>query len=164
MFERPTTTARLPARSLCHFANQDQAAQRRAGNRRVLAEREPTGVDRVEAIDILGGIDRREHRGAIHAGRQRQLHQDAVHVGLCVQLLNQCDQLGRAGGGRQAMIEMFQTRGGRLFGLAADIHLAGRIVADQHHGQAWNQRLPAQARPCARRCGRAVVPRRRGRR
>jgi hypothetical protein len=33
------------------------------------------------------------------------------------------------------MIEMFQARGACLFGFAADVHLAGRVFADQHDRQ-----------------------------
>ncbi len=89
-----------------HFANQDQAAERRAGHGGVLTERQPASIDRVKAVDILGRIDGGQHRRAIHAGRQRQLHEDAVHVVARIQLFDQRNQLRGAGGCRQAMIEM----------------------------------------------------------
>jgi hypothetical protein len=56
-----------------------------------LAEGEASGVDGVEAIHILGGIDGCEDFRGIGSGGQRQLHEDAVHLGIGVQVAHQLD-------------------------------------------------------------------------
>ena len=64
---------------------------------------------------------------------QRQLHQDAVHGRIGVELLHQRQQFGLADAVRQAVIERAHAGLDRDLGLAADIGLARRIVAGQHH-------------------------------
>ena len=58
MFERPITTASLPGEVAELGLEQLQAAERRAGDEAGEADRQPAGVDRVEAVDVLGGVDR----------------------------------------------------------------------------------------------------------
>ena len=57
IFERPMTTASRPFRLGCTDLRQDQAAERRARNEGGRADREPAGIDRMEAVDVLGRID-----------------------------------------------------------------------------------------------------------
>ena len=40
---------------------------------------QPADIDRVEAVHVLGRVDRLDHRAGADMRRQRQLHQDAVH-------------------------------------------------------------------------------------
>ena len=45
----------------------------------------PAGIDRVEAVDVLGRIDRGDDLLRVDVRGQRQLHQDAVHRRIGVQ-------------------------------------------------------------------------------
>ena len=54
------------------------AAQRRARHQRILADRELAGIVDVKAVDILGRIDRADHRFLVDLAGQRQLDEDAV--------------------------------------------------------------------------------------
>ena len=40
---------------------------------------QPADIDRVEAVHVLGRVDRLDHRAGADLLGQRQLHQDAVH-------------------------------------------------------------------------------------
>ena len=61
-----------------HALGETDAAERRAGHEARQAGREPADIHRIEAVDILVGIERREHFLRVDLRRQRQLHQDAV--------------------------------------------------------------------------------------
>ena len=90
----------------------------------------------MEAIDVLGGADRGDHRLFVEVAGQWQLDEDTVHRRIGVQLRDQCEQvrLGRIGG--QAVLEAFHVCGyGRLV-LAAHIDLARRILAHEYHREA----------------------------
>ena len=66
MFERPSTTASQPGEVAA--AGRAAASGSRAACRAPIAgspDREPAGVDRVEAVDVLGRIDRLDARGAL---------------------------------------------------------------------------------------------------
>ena len=67
--------------------------------------------------------------------RQRQLDKDAIHRGIGIELFNQRNQIGLGRFGRQLVFKAGHTGFNRLLALVADIDLAGRIIADQHHGQ-----------------------------
>ena len=67
---------------------QAQAAQRGAGDKAGQASGEATGVDGVKAIDIFGGIYRRDHLPGIDMGRQRKLDEDAIDGSICVEALD----------------------------------------------------------------------------
>ncbi len=73
------TTASSPVKVFRHFLCEDDAAERCAGNQRRLAGRELADIDRMEAIDVLGGIDEVQHLLAIDVFGQRQLDENAVH-------------------------------------------------------------------------------------
>ena len=59
MFERPMTTAVLPDRSPSSARSSLRQPERGAGHEPVEPDREPPGVDRVEAVDVLVGVDPR---------------------------------------------------------------------------------------------------------
>jgi hypothetical protein len=75
---------------------QVQAAERRARHQRVEAGRQPPGVERVEAVDVLGRVDRGDHPRGVDLRRQRQLDEDAVDALVGVELRDQVEQLGLA--------------------------------------------------------------------
>ena len=71
---------------------------------------QPADIERVEAVDVLGRIDRVDHALRIDLLRQRQLHQDAVDRVVGVELRDQRQQLGLAGRRRQAVLEARDAR------------------------------------------------------
>ena len=89
---------------------------------------------RVQAVDILGRIDRR-HDLCGRAIWLRQLHQDAVHRRIAVELADQREQVGLRDVCRQHVLERGHAGGERLLALAADVDFARRIVTDQHHAR-----------------------------
>jgi hypothetical protein len=74
--------------------------------------------------------------GARRDARQRQLDQDAVDLRVGVELVDQVEQLGLGGTGRQVVVMRLDADllGGTA--LVAHVHGRGRVAADQHHGQA----------------------------
>ena len=70
-------------------AQQDHAACGGAGHQTGLPVPQPPDIDRVKAVDILGRIDRTDHRVPIGSGGQGQLHEDAVNPLVGVQPCNQ---------------------------------------------------------------------------
>ena len=119
-----------------HALRQDDAAERRAWRQRGKAAGEPAGIVRVQPVDILGRIDGVDDGFGIDRFRQRQLHENAVHGGIAVELRDQRQQVGLRDIGRQPVLERGHAGGLGLRVLAADIDLAGGVVADQHHGKA----------------------------
>ncbi len=93
MFERPITTASRPGKVAEPVLEQHQAAQRRAGDEPGLADREPAGIVDVEAVDVLGRVDRGDHRLLVDLRRQRQLDEDAVDRVVGVEPRDQGEQL-----------------------------------------------------------------------
>ena len=89
MLERPITTASRPASDGMHRLGQHHAAERRARHQRGQAAGEPAGIERMEAVDVLGRIDRSDDFLGVDLLRQRQLHQNAVHVPLGIELRDQ---------------------------------------------------------------------------
>ena len=87
----------------------------------------------------LAGLDGHQHRARVDLRRQRQLYQDAVHRRVVVEPADQRQQLGLADLGRQPVRERAHAGLGGLFGLGADIDLAGRALAHQDHRQAGLQ-------------------------
>ena len=134
--ERPTTTASRPARSPPRRAQQHHAAERRAGDEPRQAGGEPAGVERVQPVDVLGRIDRRDDGERVEMRRQRQLHEDAVDRVVGVQLGDELHQLvlGRRLG--QDMLEADHADLARRLALAAHVDAARRVVADEHDGEA----------------------------
>ena len=136
-----------------HAFGQDDAAERRAGRQRGKAAGEPPGIVRMQPVDVLGGIDGVDDGFGMQRFRQRQLHQNAVHGGIAIELCDQRQQIGLRDVGRQHVLERRHAGGLGLLVLAADIDLAGRIAADQHHREPRRQPVLAlaPARPRRRR-------------
>jgi hypothetical protein len=70
---------------------------------------------------------------------QGQLDQDAMHRRIVVELANQVQQLVLAGVHGQLVLEGSHARLAGLLRLVANIDLARRVLAHQHHGKAWNE-------------------------
>ena len=70
-----------------------------------------------------------------------------LHGRIGVEPADQRHQLGFRDGRRQPMVERAHPDLGGGLGLAPHIGLAGRIVADQHHGEAGHQPLRRRQAP-----------------
>ena len=110
MLERPITTASRPDRS---------------PSRSLRSIRQPSGVQGtspssptasrpaligMEAVDVLGGIDRLDHRLVVDPGRERQLDEYPVHRLVGVELVDQREQLLLRDGVGKAMLEARHPR------------------------------------------------------
>jgi len=115
--------------------SEHQAAVRGAGHEAFKPGRQPPGVDRVETVDVLFGVDAGDHRAFVDMLGQGQLNEDTVDRRIGVELRDQSEQLGLAGAGGQAMLEALHPRRNGRLALRADIDRRCRIVADQHHRQ-----------------------------
>jgi len=120
------------------LADKQHGASGRAGNQAAveISGHQLAGVDHMQPIDVLLGPDRLDHRIGIEMRGQRQLHQDAVDVGILVQRGHQRLKFGLRGVLGQGVLHRFEAA---LLGHAAlggDIDMGGRIIADNHHGEA----------------------------
>src|ERR1700675_2687705 len=97
----------------------------------------------MQPVDILGGIDGVDDGFGVERFRQRQLHQNAMHGGIVIELCDQRQQIGLRDISRQPVLERRHPGFLGLLVLAADIDLAGGVVADQHDGQARRQLMRA---------------------
>ena len=72
---------------------QHHAAEGRARHQRRLTGRETASIDRMEAVDILRGIDRLDHSTRVDMLWQWELHQNAVDVVTLVERAHDVEQL-----------------------------------------------------------------------
>ena len=93
---------------------------------------QPADIDRVETVDILCRVNRRDHPLRLDRLGERQLHQDAVDPLIGIEPADQIEDRREIGIGRQAELEGRDPGLGAGAPLAADVDLAGRVVADQH--------------------------------
>src|SRR6202043_1326775 len=108
----------------------------RTGHQRRPAANQAPEIERMEAIDILGGIDRFKHAFGVDVGRERQLHEDAVDFVALVEVGDDFEQSagGSCFGGLElpASEDQFFAGGDFTF----DVHAGSGIVAYQPGGQA----------------------------
>ena len=100
----------------------------------------------MEAVDILARVNAMDQSGGVPAVRQWQLHEDAMHIGIGVEYVDQCQQVGIVGAGRQVVIDRADAHFLRGAALVAHVHTGGGIVADQHHGQPRSRPARGNAR------------------
>jgi hypothetical protein len=100
--------------------------------------RQPAGIDRVEAVDVLVRVDRSDHlvAVAVERRRQRELDENAVDRRIVVERGDQRHQLRLRRVGRQGMLDRMEAELLGLPRLRPDIDLARRVLADQHHREA----------------------------
>ena len=116
-----------------HGLGQHDAAERRARHQARQPAGEPAGIERMEAVHVLGRID-----GGDDLVRDRSVAAAAIAPGCrspAASALSSCDQIeqfGLARGRRQLLIERPHAGLGHRLGLVADIDFACRILADQH--------------------------------
>ena len=137
MFERPITTASSPARSPSSCLEQVQAAERRARHERRQPGREPAGIHRMEAVDVLAGLDRLDHPRRVDLRWERQLDEDSVDALVGVEVGRPAAAARPRRSCRGKVVREARHAGfGRRPVLRADINGAGRVLADQHGGEA----------------------------
>src|SRR5690606_17420739 len=118
---------------------------RRAGTKAELAQGQVADVLWVEAVDILARIDPVDQRTGVAPVRQRQLDQDAVNLRIGVEAVDQLQQLGIGGRGRQVVVQRSYPDFLGCPTLVADVYRRGRIVAHQHDCQAGRRQPACQA-------------------
>ena len=96
----------------------------------------------MQAVHILARVQGVNNGGIVNMRRQGQLYQDAVKAGIGVQLPGQGEQFLRGGGGGQSKGLAEHSGGGAGPFLVADIDRRGRVIADQHGGQAGRNAVP----------------------
>ena len=91
----------------------------------------------MEAVDVLLRRNRLDDAASIDVIRQRKLHEDAVDGRIGIELFDQRNQFFFGGLGWQRMLDRIEAAllGPLAFG--GDIDLAGRIVPDNDHCDAW---------------------------
>ncbi|MOA17788.1 hypothetical protein D3C78_1380570 [compost metagenome] len=89
--------------------------------RRALAQ--TADVERVETVNVFIRMNTLQHFDVIDAGRQWQLDQDAVDLAVGIQPVDQRQQFGLTGGGRQIVGAREETHLITGAALAADVNL-----------------------------------------
>ena len=135
MCERPIISASSPIERRMHGLDQLEAGDRRARHQRRQPRHQPSGIERMKAVDVLVRIDAVENARRIDLRRQRQLHQNAAHRRIGIERFYQREQLRFAGRGGQMIVERPHADFDHRARFAGDVGLAGRIVADQHDRQ-----------------------------
>ena len=118
--------------------DQEHASGRRTRHKGTLEAtcREHADVLKMKAIDIFPGKYRLGYLLFVDMRGKRQLYEDAVHSWILVQLPDQPQDLFLARIGRQRMLYRVETTGLGSTLLVTNIHLAGRIFADNDYGKA----------------------------
>ena len=93
-------------------------------------------VDGREAVHVLLGRDGVDDSLLVNLGGQRQLHQNAVHSGVIRQLLHLGQQGVLRGVGGQVDAAALDAALRTVADLAADVDLAGGVLAHQNDRQA----------------------------
>jgi hypothetical protein len=100
---------------------------------------EKPDVHRVEAVDILGGIDRHQHLLGIDLWRQGKLDEDAVNVVASVQLIDQVEQFPSSDRLRRRVLLAVEADFLAALDLSAHVDFGGGVVAGEDHGQPGTQ-------------------------
>ena len=77
-----------------------------------------------------------EHGAEIDVRGQGHLHEDGVDALLLVQLIDDGEQFGGGDGDGRRVLLAVDAQVVAGFDLVADVDLAGRVLADEHDGQA----------------------------
>ena len=99
-----------------------------------LCERSDAG--RGQAVDILVRCDPVDDPGGVQMVRQGHLHEDPVDPGICVQPVDDGQKSILVDGARKIQLLMGEADPDRDPLLQPHIDLAGRIIADEDHGEA----------------------------
>jgi hypothetical protein len=121
----------------------DHSAGWRAWHQRAchVAISEKSGIDRVQAIDILAWRNAFDHAARIEPAGQRQLQQDSVDGGIGIKQFDQGEQLRLARRRGKIVLDRMKPAGLRGLAFGFDIDLTCRIVADENDREARLQSL-----------------------
>ena len=135
--------------------------KRSAGDELCPSAREQSRGHWGEAIDILGGIDDIEDRFLADVHRHGKLDENSVYRRIAVQCADPRQQLRFRRRFRQTEFERVKAAFARVVAFAAYVHLARRIVAHEHDGEAGDDAVRglqfraldgnAGTQPCRRR-------------
>ena len=92
----------MPASSRTFEEFEDAAGS--AGQDQGVSLSEAAGVERMEAVDVLDGLDRADDARRVEVRRQRQLHEHTVHLLVPVQHGDAVDQVVLSNVRRQANV------------------------------------------------------------
>ena len=112
----------------------DHRAQRRAGRQGWLSIGQQPRIDHMQTVNILGRVYGRDDLITVQMIGQGQLHQNAMDGRIGIQRLDDGHQIPLSRIGGQAAGHGQHPAFLGLLTLIAHIDLAGRILADQHHG------------------------------
>ncbi len=90
----------------------------------------------MEAVDVLGGVDRLDRLRLLDVGGERQLDEDPVDSVVGVEVGQEPEQLVLGGVGGQAKVARVDADALRSLLLAPDVDVRGGVVADEHRGEA----------------------------
>jgi hypothetical protein len=120
------------------LADEEHCTGRRAGNQPALeiAGHQLAGIDDMQAVDILLGPDRLDHRVGLEMIRQGQLHEDAMDFAIFVEPGHQRLKFSLRGFKRQSVLHRLEAA---LLGHPAfrrDIDMGSRVIANDDHCEA----------------------------
>ncbi len=112
----------------------DHPAGRRARHKRAfhIATGEKTGIERMQAIDILARRNGFDHAARIEPVGQWQLQQDSVDRRIGIELFDEGKQLHLARRRGKVVLDRMKPAGLRGLAFGFDIDLTCRIVADKN--------------------------------
>ena len=129
------------------------AAIRCAGPKARLPHHERTRAADMKTIHIFEGRNGFDHLVGIDVVGQGQLNQNAMNSRVLVEGRHAGQQLGLGQGGRVSLEHRMHAGVFAGLDLVAHIHLTGRVVAHQNHGQAGGDALGLEARYALRNLG-----------
>ncbi len=116
--------------------HQRHAAQRGGGDKEGgTLGAQPTGVDGVDPVHVLGGGDAQDQHVQIHLGGDRLQHHDAVDRGVVVEGVDRCRGLGLGGVRAQFHAPEGHADAGAIFLDGPGITSRSAIIADEDDGQ-----------------------------
>ena len=136
MLLRPQMTTVLPSGSTPQVEQHTEDARRRRGDKAGSAHGQQPHAGGVEAVDVFGGVEGFDDRERVEVGRQRKLDQDAVEDVVAVQRAHQVEEVAVGRGGGQSEDAALDAHAGARLDLVADVNVGGRVVADEHGGEA----------------------------
>ena len=105
------------------------------GERRVDAHHQPTEVDRVQPVGVLGRVETQQHRLVGEVRRERVLQQAGVDRVVGVELVDDRVQVGRGGVGPERDTHRGDAELGAVVVLHGDVLGARAVVADQQRAE-----------------------------
>jgi len=113
-----------PGERSAHSLGKFDAADRRTRRERRQARRQPSGIERMKAVDVLVRVDGGDHVRCVDLLRQRHLHQNAMDGAIGIEPLHQRYQFVLARGRGKMKVERLHAGLDHCARLAADIGLA----------------------------------------